>query len=119
MGGFLRRVMGSGVPTPDEQDQQVIAAIAGHGADLAQPREIIHYLYFTTEAATRGAVEILDRPDRFVHAIIDPDQGNSKVTIKHTDVLTIMLIRGLRSEFENAAKSFGGEYDGWEAAAAP
>ena len=118
MGGFLRRLMGA-APTPDAKDEQVIAAIGAHGADLTRPREIIHYLYFPTEAGTRAVVQILDRPDRFVHAVIDPDRGNSKVTIKHTDVLTIELIRALRSEFENAARSFGGEYDGWEAAAQP
>jgi hypothetical protein len=122
MGGFLKRLLGSGsddAGPPVDGDGQVIAALRRAGADLAQPREVIHYLYFGSEPATQAAVARLDRDARFVHARIDPETGKSVVKVTHTAVVTPETIRALRQEFEAVASEGGGEYDGWEAAARP
>jgi len=119
--GFLKRFLGgaSEPGPPVDVDAQVIEALRRSGADLAQPREVIHYLYFGTEPATHAAVVRLDRDGRFVHAVIDPDTGKSSVKVTHTAVVTLDAIHALRAEFEAAAAEGGGEYDGWEAAAGP
>lgn len=121
MGGFLKRFLGGGSEPqqPVDGDAQVIEALRRAGADLAQPREVIHYLYFGSEPAARAAVSRLDRADRLVHAVIDPDTGKSSVKVTHTAVVTLEAIHALRAEFEAAAAEGGGEYDGWEAAARP
>lgn len=97
----------------------VIRALREAGADLDHPREVVHYLYFPTDTGTRRAVARLDRDDRFVHAVIDPKTGRSRVTVTHTLVVTHEAIAALRVEFEAVAADEQGEYDGWEAAATP
>jgi len=117
--GLLSRLFGPREADADQQDEQVMAALRHAGADLSQPREVIHYLYLPTEAATHAAVARIDRDDRFVHAVIDPETGKSRIKMTHTAVVTLDAMRALRLELESAAAEGGGEYDGWEAAATP
>jgi len=116
---MLRRLFGGSEAKPEDGDEQVMAALRHAGADLAKPREVIHYLYFPTEPATHAAVARIDRDDRFVHAVIDPDTGKSRVKVTHTMVVDTGSIRAMRLELEAAAAASDGEYDGWEAAATP
>ncbi len=81
---FLRRLFGGERSQPVDADEMVIEGLRGAGADLSRPREVIHYLYFPTEETTRTAVAALDRDDRFLHAVIDPETGKSSVKVTHT-----------------------------------
>lgn len=122
--GFLRRILGGGADDraagpADGGDRMVIDALRRAGVDLGQPREVIHYLYFPTEQATHVAVARIDRDDRVVHAVIDPETGRSSVKVTLTMVVTPEAIAAQRAEFEAAAAQGDGEYDGWEAAASP
>jgi hypothetical protein len=100
-------------------DAMVIDALRDAGADLSQPREVVHYLYITGEAAARRAVGVLDRDDRFVHLVIEPEGTPSLIKLTHTMVVTPQSIAGIRAEIEAVATAEGGDYDGWEAAAQP
>src|SRR5688572_33412876 len=41
--------------TPDEGDRLILDELRSLGADLSQPREVLHYLYVPTEAAATEA----------------------------------------------------------------
>jgi hypothetical protein len=97
----------------------VIDALRDAGADLSQPREVVHYLYITGEAASRRAVGVLDRDDRFVHRVIGPVGTPSVIKLTHTRVVTPQSIAGIRAASAAGAPPEGGDYDGWEAAAQP
>ena len=54
-----------------------------------------------------------------MHVVIDPSSGKSSIKLTHTMIVNSESIRAMRVELEAAATAGDGEYDGWEAAAAP
>jgi len=120
VGGFLKRFFAVGPGVGAElTDVEKVMAYASAGANLALPREITHELHLPTEAGTRALLPIIDRDDRVIHALIDPKTGESRITVKHTTILTPDLIERMRAELENAARSFGGTYVGWDSTITP
>lgn len=115
----LRRLFGSEPDQANAGDAQVIQALRAAGADLGQPREVVNFLYFPTEASVRAAIARVDRDDRRVHVIIDPKTGKSSMKVTLTMQVSQSSIADLRRELEAAARAGRGEYDGWEAAATP
>ena len=89
------------------------------GADLAQAREIEHYLYFPTEEAARTAAEQL-RSDGFTVTVRrGADNVNWLALASQMSVVSDETLDELNEQLAALADSLGGEYDGWQAAAAP
>ena len=119
--GLLDRIRNKGAPaTPQEADQLVLRQLAGRGADLAQPRHVIHYLYFAGEADARRAAEAIGKSD-WEAMVSPPDETISEWSVRAEGyrVIAAPTVEAFRAWFEQIAEESHGEYDGWEAAAKP
>ena len=117
---MLRRLFGRQPPDIDSLDGQVIDQLRKAGADLRQPRDTVHYLYFQTEDGAKVAAEKL-RAHGLI-AVVQPAAAGSDpwlVKANHDFVVNAESIREIRRVAEEAAAAGGGDYDGWEAAASP
>ena len=106
--------------TPQEADALALRQLAGRGADLAQPRHVIHFLYFTGETDARAVIEVV-REAGWHAAIEEPTANVGAWTVRAdaTRVVSTVTIESFRAWFEQVAADHRGEYDGWEAAAKP
>ena len=117
---MLRRLFGRQPPDIDSLDGQVIDQLRKAGADLGQPRDTVHYLYFQTEDGANLAAEQL-RTHGLI-AVVQPAAAGSVpwlLRANHDFVVNAESIREIRRVAEAAAAAGGGDYDGWEAAASP
>ncbi|MGD0051354.1 MAG: ribonuclease E inhibitor RraB [Vulcanimicrobiaceae bacterium] len=110
----------------DVADTQVLAQLRAAGADLTKPTQIRYSLYVPTRAqaeqaaaelAARGFVPEL-RPPAGLQAggAIDTEWA---VIAVETHVPSPEHVRVARAIFSRLATTFGGVYDGWEAAVTP
>ena len=117
---MLKRLFGRQPPDIESMDGQVIDQLRKAGADLSQPRDTVHYLYFQTEDGAKIAADKLRTHG--LTAVVQPAAAGSDpwlVKANHDLVVNADSIREIRRVVEDAAKAGGGEYDGWEAAASP
>jgi len=110
--------------TKAQGDQLVIDNLRKLGANFAQPRELIHFLYFPTEDAARQVAEELKR--RGYSVTQAPAPGMDKPRLNPFSVIAASrvvvnsgAIQEFRQFFEQLAEFHQGEYDGWEAACEP
>jgi len=118
---FLDRIRNQGEPTtPQEADTLALRQLAGRGADLAKPRHVIHFLYFSREADARAAAATIDGAS-WTAAVTPPDDTIAEWSVRADGqrVVGAETIAAFRAWFERVATEHGGEYDGWEAAAKP
>ena len=119
---FFRRGRGH-LPTydtPAEGDQLILGQLRTAGADLTQPREVLQYLYFPTEAAADEAADALRaygyevkvRPSA-TDAAANPWLALATAEL----VVDEAWVAAMRPQLEAIASAADGEYDGWEAAA--
>ena len=100
------------------KDLAVVSQLLKNGADMAQPRHALYYLYFDSEAA---AAEAAGRAaERGFQADVReplPDYpGQWSLVCEMNDVvLDLPTIREHGDLFDSIATNGGGEYDGWEA----
>lgn len=106
-------------------DRQLLATLASHGADLAKPAHIIHFLYFKTIDAARAAASELQREgyqNLRVHRT--PTASLWKRLFGPREYSCIAETQAVPSEagvfsttdrLNALAQKLGGEYDGWEA----
>ena len=106
--------------SPQEADALAIRQLAGRGADLAQPRHVIHFLYFADEGDARSAAE-LARDSGWDVAVEAPGERVKDWTVRAdaTRVVSSATVGSFRAWFEGVAAEHRGEYDGWEASAKP
>jgi hypothetical protein len=119
--GFLDLVRGKGRPkTTREADALALRQLAGRGADLAQPRHVIHFLYFADEADARTAAE-LARGAGWTASVERPGENVKDWTVRADGnrVVSSTTVASFRAWFEGVAQEHRGEYDGWEASAKP
>jgi hypothetical protein len=117
---FLDRIRYQGAPkTPEEADALALRQLAGRGADLAKPRHVIHFLYFTREEDARVAADAID--STWTTKVTPPGETITDWTVEADGHRTVgpETVAAFRSWFEAIAAAHGGEYDGWEAAAKP
>ena len=92
--------------------------LAIDSADLDQPRHVLHFLYFPSEAAAAAAAAVVrsNAFDAEVRPPMDqwPDQW-SLVCEKHGVVVDPVSVRDTGNFFDEVAEQHGGDYDGWEA----
>ena len=100
------------------KDLLVLKALLDHGADLDQPRHVLHFSYFPTSAAAASASAELHStgwPSEVSEPLPDfPDQWSVR-SERHDVVVTPQLVRESTDHFERVALAHGGSYDGWEA----
>jgi regulator of RNase E activity RraB len=107
-----------------EADRAVMGQLRYLGADLDQPREVIHYLYLPTADASQKAAQALRLEGYEVEEKAACDAAKKPpnpflVLATSEIVLNPWAVRQFRQLFEQLASHFCGEYDGWEAAAQP
>jgi len=131
---ILRRLFGSREPqpdasqsvshydTPDEGDRLIIEQLRGMGADLSEPREVLHYLYLPTREAADAAGDALS-PRGYavdVRPAAGPPGPNPWLCLATIEeVVSVESARTSRETFTALAATHGGGYDGWEAAGTP
>lgn len=118
---FLDLIRHKGRPkSPQEADALALRQLAGRGADLAQPRHVIHFLYFTEEGDARAAADVV-REAGWHAEIADPTPNVEVWTLRAdgTRIISTATVETFRAWFEHVATEHRGEYDGWEAAAKP
>jgi predicted nucleic acid-binding protein len=111
-------------PAKTQADQRVIENIQNLGANLDQPREVIHFLYFPTEkAACQIAEELKSRGyslEQGPAPKVEDKRANPYCVIASSRiVLNSTVVHNFRRFFEQLAAFHEGEYDGWEAACEP
>ena len=119
--GFLDRFRVSPLPkTPEEVDALAIRHLVKGGADLSKPRHVIHVVYFTSEGVAREAAEAIQAAS-WNATVAPPTERIDEWSVRADGdrVVGPETISAFRSWFEHVAAEFGGEYDGWEAAAKP
>jgi hypothetical protein len=119
--GFLDRFRSkSGPETTADVDDLLLRQLAGLGADLSQPRHVLHYLYFGDEASATAAERQVANAG-YETTLTPPDENIAQWSLRAEThgVINSSTIEEIRTLFETAARDNGGEYDGWEAAAEP
>lgn len=100
------------------KDLAVLGQLMEAGADLDNPRHVLHYLYFPDQADALAAAEEAQaegwQADAREPLPEYPDQW-SVVCERDEAVLTADFVRESTDFFESLAARNQGEYDGWEA----
>jgi uncharacterized membrane-anchored protein len=106
--------------TPQEADALALRHLAGRGADLARPRHVIHFLYFSSEANARAAAAAIDEAS-WTTVVNPPDEAIAEWSVRADSqrIVGAETVAAFRTWFERVAAEHEGEYDGWEAAAKP
>ncbi|HCF62009.1 MAG TPA: hypothetical protein DFS52_28950 [Myxococcales bacterium] len=105
-------------PAGDQKKADVLTlqALERSGGNLAKATEVVHYLFFDSpESAERAAAAI--RNQGFETRLLSGSKPGLRAT--HHVVPSPESIDRARSQLEQAARPFQGEYDGWEAAVTP
>jgi hypothetical protein len=99
------------------RDLLVMNQLTEHGADLAEPREVIFWLYAPTpEVAKAMASEATGEGfDTEIREPLPADPELWAVVCSVHAVLDPIFVRGVVEFFEGVAERHGAEYDGWEA----
>ena len=100
------------------KDLLVLEQLVKAGADVTQPRHVLHYLYLpdqdraglALEEAAAAGFEVTVREPLPQY----PEQW-TMVCERHDVVLQLETVRDTTDFFEGLAATHGGDYDGWEA----
>ena len=100
------------------KDLLVLEQLVKAGADLTQPRHVLHFLYLPDRDRAGLAAE--DATARgFEVSVREPLPGYAEqwtvVCERHDVVLDPEHVRDTTDYFEALAATHGGDYDGWEA----
>jgi hypothetical protein len=121
MMGLLDLICDRGKPKdPRAADALALRQLQGRGADLAQPRHVIHFLYFDRQEDARATAELAEMAG-WSTGIDEPGEKDTVWTVRADGnrVVNAATVESFRSWFEHLAEEHGGEYDGWEASAKP
>ena len=117
--GFFRRGKGSQFDTGHPGDDELLAQLS-RMSDLAAPRHWVHYLYFASESAARGAAGVVSAAGWQLQEVAESATGGPDWVViaeRHGAVTSPQAVREARVFFEAVAGRWSGEYDGWEASA--
>ena len=96
-----------------------LSVLLEHGANLADPRHVLHYVYVTSPEQQSEAAEIVGAAGWEVTTPEPlPEYPEQWLVLaeRRDATLTADFVTESRRFFEETATRFGGEYDGWEAA---
>lgn len=98
------------------EDKLVLAALIDAGANLTEPRHVLHFIYeLRNEAAAQG---VADAVEVWQSKVNPPLEGYETWTVtfeRHEYVLTPEHVVQDAAMFKGVAEAHGGHYDGWEA----
>jgi hypothetical protein len=102
-------------------DLLVLAELQKNGANLSQPRDLVHYLYVPSQDAAEKAADELRglgyTAEAKPAAGVQPDDSNPWLVLANFDaVVDQERVRWERARFDELAAKYRGDYDGWEAA---
>jgi hypothetical protein len=119
--GLVDRIRNLGAPrSPAEADQLAVRQLAGRGADLTRPREVVHFLACTTEAAASAGAEAVRRLGYETRVERSAgSEGDWVVRATSVRVVDRHTVVAYRAAFERVAAELAVEYEGWEAAPKP
>jgi hypothetical protein len=109
------RMPGTGIKA---KDLLVLEQMVKHGAEMSQPRHVLYYLYFPSEAR---AAEAGDEAKRRLFEVEvgepGPEQPQtwSLICQRHNFLLDLEAVRVNGDFFDELALRHQGDYDGWEA----
>jgi Regulator of ribonuclease activity B len=120
MSFLARLIRGRRPATGAEVDRLVVRQLQGRGADLTQPRHVIHFIYFGNESDARSAADTIDGAG-YETTVTEPSDEMPEWTVRAEAyrVIGFATVDGFRAWFEQISAEHNGEYDGWEAAAKP
>ena len=98
-------------------DRDILTALMCAGADLDEPRHVLHYTYFLTESAAYLAAADMSAAGWYVE-VAGPEGGEDDWLVlgQHLSVvLTQENVHDARGFFEEIAQKYVGDYEGWEA----
>jgi Regulator of ribonuclease activity B len=106
--------------TAEDADQITVQKLAGMGADLSRPRQVIHFLELSSGLAVETARAALERAGYDV-TVEQPDEETTHYLVRAeaARVVSATTVPAFRAWFEQLAAEHGGEYEGWEAARTP
>jgi regulator of ribonuclease activity B len=107
--------------TKSEADRWLIEQLRAAGADLNQPRGVIHFLYLPTEQTSHKAAEALRAEgysieERLSASAVTNHTNPYVIVATNQTVVNLWVVQQFRQCFEQLAALHAGEYDGWEAA---
>jgi hypothetical protein len=100
-------------------DARTLEVLRDNGADLSQPRHVLHYLYFPHRDAAMAAAETLRAEGWTVAVDASAFANNWLARAETTMVVSAESCARDRARFTALVAASGGEYDGWEASASP
>ena len=98
------------------EDRQVLTALINAGADLTEPRHVLHFIYELADEAAAG--QAADAVGGWQSTAKSPPEGYEtwSVTFERQGyVLSPENVAADAATFSAAAAAHGGHYDGWEA----
>jgi hypothetical protein len=104
-----------------EGDRLVLEELGAAGADLSQPREVVHYVHLPSREAAEAFAPMV-RNLGFEPQIREPgpeaadDTRPWTVSATSHMVVTEEAVALARRSFTELAAEYGGVYDGWDAA---
>lgn len=119
---LLRRERAEGTSNGDpvEGDRLVLEQLRAAGADLSQPREVVHYVHLPSREAAEAFVPMVVNQgfDPQIHEPGPESAGDPRPwTVAATShaIVTEEGVATSRRSFTELAAEYGGSYDGWEA----
>lgn len=98
------------------EDLQVLTALINAGADLTEPRHVLHFIYELDDEASAG--HTADAVGGWSAIAKPPPEGFDGWSVtfeRHGYVLTPENVAADAAAFSAVAAAHGGNYDGWEA----
>lgn len=99
-----------------EGDRQVLAQMRKAGADLSKPTEVLYYLYFQDRVSADSAAARVGAGPLLASVRRAADDTAWLCLVTGTMVPSEEAIRSYTTRLVALAKTYHGEYDGWEAA---
>jgi hypothetical protein len=118
------RIMDANFTSAEEADARILEILRQHGADLSQPRDVVHYLYAPSKTVAQNLAEILSSEGYAVEVRPAANAASNPpypwvAVARHLAVIDVAGVEKLRGRFLELAAAHACEYDGWEAAAEP
>ncbi|TCR91323.1 DUF695 domain-containing protein [Rhizobium sp. BK376] len=111
------------VPSGDNvqqvEDNKVIQVLTNHGDDIAQPRIIDHFAYFSEVEGLQSFKSAILSRQFHVDDEASPAQIKGKWLVKFYRLDIPDEITSVTVELAHLAEEYNGEYDGWECAVTP
>jgi hypothetical protein len=105
-------------PDTGAGDTVVLDHLRKQGADLSRARHVRHFAMFPVEEAARAAAATVEQAGYTV-AVESPGPGRWELRAEITAVVDETTVGPARAWLTAIALDYGGDYDGWEAAARP